>query len=79
MQNTKPSKETQDEWNNNDDYWVWGMFYYNKVDKRIFPPKRNKYMGWTLNFANPVSIFATVALIAAIISLGYAYQHYLEN
>ena len=53
---------------NNDDskYWKYGLFYYNKEDKRIFPPKRNKWMGWTINFANPISILAFIILLAFI-------------
>ncbi|TCN53922.1 DUF5808 domain-containing protein [Flavobacterium circumlabens] len=27
-------------------------FYYNPKDKRLFPPKRIKQLGWTINFAN---------------------------
>ena len=48
---------------NDPDNWIWGTFYYNKNDQRIFPPKRNKYMGWTINFANTKSILAFIALI----------------
>jgi len=43
--------------------WKWGIFYFNKDDKRIFPPKRNKYAGWTVNFANLYSIIALIVLI----------------
>jgi uncharacterized membrane protein len=43
--------------------WKWGIFYFNKKDKRIFPPKRDKYAGWTVNFANPYSILAIIAII----------------
>ena len=32
--------------------WVWGIFYYNKKDSRIFVPKRIQWMGITVNFAN---------------------------
>lgn len=50
----------------NPKYWKLGIFYFNRNDKRIFPPKRLKLMGWTVNFANPISIFAIIALIAAL-------------
>ena len=56
-------------------YWKWGIFYFNKDDKRIFPPKRNKYMGWTVNFANPISILALIALTATI----YVVSQYLKS
>ena len=29
-----------------------GIFYFNKADTRILPPKRIKQLGWTLNFAH---------------------------
>lgn len=43
--------------------WIWGIFYYNKEDDRIFPPKRLPWMGWTVNFANSKSIAALVAML----------------
>ena len=56
--------------NNNDSaQYKWGIFYYNPNDKRIFPPKRNKNLGWTINFANPYSILAFVALIGIILTI----------
>ena len=56
---------------NNEDYrhpryWKWGLFYFNKNDKRIFPPKKIKYLSWTINFANPISIIATFGLLVLI-------------
>ena len=44
--------------------WIWGIFYYNKEDSRIFPPKRIPWMGWTVNFANWKSIAALIAMLA---------------
>jgi len=51
-----PSQETLKEWQENPKYWIWGIFYYNKADTRILPPKRNENYGNTLNFANPKSV-----------------------
>lgn len=59
----KPSQETQDQWSNDPKNWKWGVFYYNKEDKRIFPPKRIPWMGWTINFANPKSILAFLIML----------------
>jgi hypothetical protein len=28
--------------------------YFNKEDRRIIVPKRINFLGWTLNFANPI-------------------------
>ncbi|AYD46671.1 DUF5808 domain-containing protein [Arachidicoccus soli] len=63
----KPSQETLEEWHNDTNNWKWGIFYFNKKDKRIFPPKRNPYLGWTVNFANPRSIIAMLALVGVMI------------
>jgi uncharacterized membrane protein len=59
--------ESNKDWNNNDEYWIWGIFYYNKEDKRLFPPKRNPWMGFTTNFANPKSVLALVLFLAFIL------------
>ncbi|ASW73100.1 hypothetical protein CJF12_01555 [Chryseobacterium piperi] len=50
-----------------ENHWKLGIFYYNKDDKRLFPPKRNKFLGWTVNFANPYSILAMFLLITLFI------------
>ncbi|MDR6548321.1 putative membrane protein [Chryseobacterium rhizosphaerae] len=52
---------------NDEDHWKLGIFYYNKDDKRLFPPKRNKFLGWTANFANPYSILAMFLVITVFI------------
>jgi uncharacterized membrane protein len=44
-----------------------GVFYFNKDDKRIFPPKRKAQFSWTVNFANPLSIIAIVVIISVAI------------
>lgn len=49
---------------NQNNPWIWGIFYYNPDDRRIFPPKRNAWMGWTVNFANPKSVLAFVLFLA---------------
>jgi len=59
----KPSKETLEKWSQDPDNWVLGMFYYNKKDKRILPPKRIAQLGWTVNFANPISVLVIVIII----------------
>ncbi|AZA78627.1 hypothetical protein EG347_14465 [Chryseobacterium sp. G0186] len=50
-----------------ENHWKLGIFYYNKDDKRLFPPKRNKFLGWTVNFANPYSILAMFLAITIFI------------
>lgn len=50
-------------------HWKFGLFYYNKEDKRIFSPKRFE-LGWTVNFANPLSVsaFLLILMIIGLIS-----------
>ncbi len=69
------SQEFKNEDYLNPKYWKWGIFYYNRNDKRIFPPKRNKSLGWTTNFANPTSIFALILILVII----YFVAKYLKS
>jgi len=62
-----PSPETYERWSKDPNNWIWGMFYYNKEDKRLLPPKRIPYMGWTVNFANRNSVFLFVFTMLLII------------
>lgn len=48
--------------------WKWGLFYYNKKDKRVFIEKPNPEYGVTLNFANPK---AYLALLSAVLFFGF--------
>jgi uncharacterized membrane protein len=65
-----PGEDEKQRWHSDPSNWVWGVFYYNKEDKRLFPPKRT-YLGWTMNFANPRSILAMLGLcIVLILAVG---------
>ena len=68
--NNKPDRETLDAWHDDPANWRMGIFYYNKLDKRILPPKRIRGMGWTVNFANPVSYLTFLGFIILIILIG---------
>jgi uncharacterized membrane protein len=65
----KPDKETLKLWLHDCSNWRWGIIYYNKKDKRIFPPKKYRGFGWTVNFANPFSILAFLAIILLLITI----------
>lgn len=58
-----PSQETLEKWSKDPDNWIWGVFYYNKGDKRILPPKKNAWMGNTINFANPKSVLFLIGAL----------------
>ncbi|WP_298138915.1 DUF5808 domain-containing protein [Flavobacterium sp.] len=66
-----PTKETLEKWHKDPKNWKYGEFYYNKDDKRIFPPKRTKWMGWTINFANTKSVLVFLIVLILIIVLTY--------
>ncbi|RYE24464.1 MAG: hypothetical protein EOP51_07310 [Sphingobacteriales bacterium] len=63
------SEDTKEPEKENDNYYVLGLFYFNRNDKRLLPPKRRPWMGWTINFANPWSILLFIAIIATCILL----------
>ncbi len=64
LSNEEPTKEISDKWRNDPNNWIWGIFYFNKEDLRIFPPKKIEWMGSTINFANPRSILALIIALA---------------
>jgi uncharacterized membrane protein len=70
----KPSQGMYDAWHDDPSNWKWGVFYYNKLDKRILPPKRIRGMGWTVNFAHPYSYLTMLGLIIILIVIGF-YLH----
>ena len=49
--------------------WKWGVFYFNKKDFRFIVPKQNQMMGWTFNFAHPITFTVLVLILAMIVSL----------
>jgi uncharacterized membrane protein len=58
-----PSQETLERWSKDPNNWIWGIFYYNKEDKRLIPPKKNPLMGFTINFANPKSVLFSIGAL----------------
>ncbi len=57
-----------DRMQNDPENYKWGIFYFNKKDKRTILPKRNKLLGWTVNFASPYSylILAGILVLAIL-------------
>ena len=50
------------------DCWHAGGFYFNREDPRLIVPKRFRKLGWTMNFAKPMAIPLTVAIIIAVLA-----------
>jgi uncharacterized membrane protein len=56
-----------DQFNSEDqDAYKFGFIYWKKSDKRVVVPKRLPGLGWTLNFANPLSYVFLVILVLII-------------
>ena len=67
--NEKLSDEIKRRWHQDPNNWFLGFFYFNKEDKRIFPPKRISYLGWTINFANPISVSTLLIILLLIFKM----------
>ena len=61
------NKEAFENWYKDPNNWEFGIFYFNKDDKRIFPPKRYGYFGCTINFLNLKSILLNISVVALIV------------
>lgn len=51
-----------------DENWIWGMFYYNKNDNRFLVENRVG-MGFTWNMAKPAAIILEVVVLALVIAV----------
>ena len=67
--NEKLSDEIKRRWHQDPNNWFLGFFYFNKEDKRIFPPKRISYLGWTINFANPISVSTLLIFLLLVFKM----------
>ena len=56
------SQENKDKWHADSSNWKLGVLYFNKEDKRIFVPKRIGFLGWTVNFANPIAYVIMIGI-----------------
>ena len=66
-----PTEEQLEKWHNDPNNWKFGLFYYNPEDERIFPPKRIKWAGWTVNFANTKSVLAFIGIVVITLAIIY--------
>ena len=66
--NTMITKKWRNNVSNKSNSWKFGVLYYNPLDKRIFLPKRTG-LGYTLNFARPLSVIIFLFIIFAVVCL----------
>ena len=52
---------------NNQDYYKWGLFCFNRQDPRVIVPKNIQWMGWTLNFAQPGAWLMLIGLVLLVV------------
>ena len=67
---TQFEQNEADRMRNDPENYKWGIFYFNPQDSRFIVPKRNQWMGWTLNFANPYSYVIIFGIILFVIIMG---------
>ena len=48
--------------------WIWGVIYFNKRDPRFLVAKRNPILGWTFNFAHPITFIVLILILSIAIS-----------
>lgn len=65
MKSKYNDQDRYDKMRSDPDNYILGLFYFNSRDPRIILPKRNPYLGWTLNFANPFSFLFILLIIAS--------------
>ncbi len=53
------------------EHYKWGIFYFNPDDLRAVVPKRNRWMGWTLNFAQPLAWVIILAIVAFAVVMSH--------
>lgn len=51
--------------------YKWSVFYFNRNDRRIWVPKRTRFLGWTLNFARVESWILVVSFLGLAFMAGY--------
>jgi uncharacterized membrane protein len=56
---------------NDPDNYKWGLFYFNPDDLRAIVPKRNRWMGWTLNFGQPLAWLIILGIIAFAVIMSH--------
>lgn len=70
------TEEQKEAWHKDPANWRFGVFYYNREDPRLLPPKRVKLMGWTINWANHRSIQLMLGIMIVLLGI-YRLVEYL--
>jgi uncharacterized membrane protein len=49
------------------EHYKWGFIYFNPKDKRTVVRKSNPYLGFTLNFGQPLAYVLLICILGIII------------
>ena len=50
-------------------HYIWNTFYFNKEDRRILVPKRVRWFGFTVNFAQPGTYLVLLIILLLAFTL----------
>jgi uncharacterized membrane protein len=65
--NSQFDQFNMDNMRSNPENYKWGVFYFNRKDSRVVLPRRNRMMGWTMNFASPYTYLIIIGFIVLAI------------
>ena len=62
------SEINKEEWQKEDNWGGprWGAVYFSKKDKRIFVPKKIRWMGYTFNLAHTPGVLLFISVLLGI-------------
>jgi len=49
--------------------YLWNTFYFNKSDRRVLVPKRVRWFGFNLNFAQPIVYLVLIMILLLAFTL----------
>jgi uncharacterized membrane protein len=67
----KKDNETSKEFIEDGNHWKFGLFYFNRADKRTIVPCRQKGFGQTLNFASTYALYLLIGTIILVLLMAF--------
>ncbi len=66
MMNERNESQAHDD-GERDNAWLFGIFYFNKNDKRALVPMKNSKLGKTFNLAHKYSLYFLLAITTLVV------------
>jgi uncharacterized membrane protein len=79
MKSKFDNQDGLDEMQQDPNNYKWGTIYFNSNDPRFILPKRNPYMGLTVNLAHPYAYLILIGFVAFVLLLtriGAPHSHF---